>query len=290
MEPRWTEDPATWPAPSDRAREHWLIEQELREELLRARPEDRPSAYKEVYERLYREVPWHEANTRSEAEDESYEDLWFRLYRPLMKDGDVLVDLGCGRGSLLRRFAGSLERCIGIDVADAMIDLSRSGGAENVEFVAGSVVTPPLAPESADVVVSRQVMEHLHPDDVPGHLRAVRRLLRPGGRFLIETPSRLTGPWDISRRFTEAATGFHLREYTIGELTTLLRDAGFRRVRSPAVPSRVLVRLGPLRSRAYVPGRLKGGLEKVLERLPQSRRRAIAPLFVLRDVMLVADR
>jgi SAM-dependent methyltransferase len=286
----WTSDPATWPPPAERDREHWLIERGLREELLRSSPAQRDDVYRDVYNRLFDQVPWHEGNQRAEDVENAYEDLWFRLYGPLTRPGDTLVDLGSGRGSLIRRFAPAVTACVGIDASDAMVELSRRTAPTNAEFVVGSIVEPPLPPGSADMVISRQVMEHLHPDDAARHLAAVHGLLRPGGRFLIETPSRLTGPWDISRSFSSEATGFHLREYTVGELSTMLRTAGFRRVRSPAVPSRVLMRLGPLRSHAYVPGGAKGALEKVLARFPRAARRKVAPALVLRGVLVVGQR
>jgi SAM-dependent methyltransferase len=133
-------------------------------------------------------------------------------------------------------------------------------------------------------------MEHLHPDDVPRHLANIRGVLRPGGRFLIETPSRLTGPWDISRGFSEVATGFHLREYTNAELGAMLLEAGFDRVRASAVPSQILMRMGRLRTHAYVPVRVKAMSEAVLPRLPARARMKAARVLGVRQVALVASR
>jgi SAM-dependent methyltransferase len=42
-----------------------------------------------------------------------------------------------------------------------------------------------------DYVVSTSMVEHLHPDDFEPHLREVRRVLKPGGRYLIWCPNRL---------------------------------------------------------------------------------------------------
>jgi hypothetical protein len=56
------------------------------------------------------------------------------------------------------------------------------------------------------------------------------------------TPNGLTGPWDISRLFSTTPTGFHLHEYTNSELTGLLHQAGFKRVRAfVSVRHRVIV-------------------------------------------------
>jgi SAM-dependent methyltransferase len=268
----------------------WEVERGLAQELLASSSSDREAVTRDVYNRLFSLVPWHDANTQDPDAELAFEDEWFEMYGPLTRPDDVLVDVGCGRGGLIRRFSVAVRECIGIDASDEMVSLASAEKPANSRFVVGSLISPPLPEASVDFVVSRQVMEHLHPDDVPGHLSSVRRLLRPGGRFLIETPSRLTGPWDVSRGFTETATGFHLKEYTNAELATMLKTAGFSRVWSPAVPSRVLVRLGRARRYAYVPAAVKAVAEGVLRRLPARVRDKASRVLVVREVTLVAVR
>ena len=74
-------------------------------------------------------------------------------------------------------------------------------------------------------------MEHLHPDDACEQLENIYHALVPGGVYVCITPNRLTGPHNISKHFDEAANGFHLKEYTILELSNIFRKAGFSRVR-----------------------------------------------------------
>lgn len=279
-----------WPPPEDRDRVHWKIERGLREELLASTPDTRESVTRDVYNRLFDEVPWHKAHVTDAASEEAFEESWFQQYGALTRPTDAVVDVGCGRGGLIRRFAPAVRECIGIDASDAMVELANQERPANARFMVGSVLDPPLPPSSADFVISRQVMEHLHPDDVPEHLAAVLKILRPGGRFLIETPSRLTGPWDISRGFTPVATGFHLREYTNGELGAMLRDAGFRSVRSRAVPSRMLLHLGRAKRHAYVPVAVKAIIERPLQAAPISVRTKLAGPLSVREVLLIAER
>lgn len=286
----FTEDPATWPPEHEQRREHWLIERRLREELLASSPEDRDAAFADAYDRLFREVPWHDANTISDGREEEIEEHFFAMYSPLVGPRDTLVDLGCGTGGLVRRFAPVVARAIGVDASEEMIAPSRASAPPNAEFVTGSVVRPPLPPRSADLAVSRQVMEHLHPDDVPAHLAAVREMLRPRGRFLIETPQRLTGPWDISRGMSQTPTGFHLREYTHWELAAMLRQAGFSKVRVRVVPATVLARMGPLRRFTWIPVGPKSAAEHLAERLPPRRREQVVKASLASLVVLLATR
>jgi len=98
----------------------------------------------------------------------------------------------------------------------------------NVDVVISDGVSVPVAPGSADLVYSNQLMEHLHPDDAIDQLRGIVAALRPGGRYICITPNRLTGPHDISAAFDDRPRGFHLREYSYRELRSMFADAGFR--------------------------------------------------------------
>ncbi len=48
--------------------------------------------------------------------------------------------------------------------------------------------------------------------------------------YICITPNRLNGPHDISRYFDPVATGFHLKEYTVTELSDLFKSVGFSKV------------------------------------------------------------
>ncbi len=47
----------------------------------------------------------------------------------------------------------------------------------------------PFDDEYADQVMSIQSIEHIHTTKVPGLMREVLRILKPGGKFLVECPS-----------------------------------------------------------------------------------------------------
>ena len=62
-----------------------------------------------------------------------------------------------------------------------------SDGAPHRRFVAGDAIRLPLADDVADVVTLFDVLEHI-PDDVTA-VREALRILRPGGRLLVSTPT-----------------------------------------------------------------------------------------------------
>jgi len=97
--------------------------------------------------------------------------------------------------------------------------------------------------ESCDVVISDQVIEHIHPDDTQDHFCGVYDILKPRGRYIFRVPHRFTGPHDVSRVFNcEMALGVHLRELTFEEIRTLAKAARFTEVGVVLIGSRRKIR------------------------------------------------
>jgi SAM-dependent methyltransferase len=134
----------------------------------------------------------------------------------------------------------------------------------------------PVDAQSVDVAYSNQVMEHLHPDDALEQLAHIHRSLAPGGVYVCITPNRLTGPHDISMYFDERATGFHLKEYTFGDLRRLFLEVGF---------SRVKALLGGRGRYATAPALTVEGVETVLERFAAPTRRVLARRLLLSGIV-----
>jgi SAM-dependent methyltransferase len=272
----WTEDPATWPA-SDSAREraHWLIERDLRGRLLASHRDERERITAEVYDELFERVPWHPANQPcSEAPEDL--DKWLRAYADLCAPGATVADLGCGLGGVVIGLASRAKEAVGVDTSREMVQRCRARAPINARFLVGSVVNPPLERGYFDLITSHQVIEHLHPEDLDQHLRAVARLLKPGGAFLVVTPQALTGPWDCSRGFTKEPSGFHTAEMTHAELAKRMRLAGFRRTSSPIGGTGVRSRLRVPGGKGWVPTGLKIYGEKLVAAAPRHRRSAVA--------------
>jgi SAM-dependent methyltransferase len=117
----------------------------------------------------------------------------YGLVRPLVlrtADRGSAVDIGCGAGRLSRQLASDFARVIGVDVAARMIamaeDLNRD--LPNVEFRVGPGGALPVESESANLVFSLQVLQHVDPEALPGLLQDVARVLKPDGRVLVHIP------------------------------------------------------------------------------------------------------
>ena len=108
----------------------------------------------------------------------------------LIKEGDVVVDLGSGAGNdcfVARALTGVNGKVIGVDFTPAMIEKARNNAAKmgykNVHFLKGDIEHIPLSDNTADVVVSNCVM-NLVPDKIAA-FNETFRILKPGGHFSI---------------------------------------------------------------------------------------------------------
>ena len=283
--------PFPFPAEADPAaiEAHFALEQELARQLLESRPEERSRLFRQAYETLFRSVPAHPQLGDAAAEPNRAKLAY--LVACLPRQG-AFAELGCGDGRFLLALARPGRPGIGLDVAGPLLALAaraRTGG--HAFFVQADILAPPLCEGGLAAIISSQLIEHIHPDDVPRHLRQVFELLRPGGILLLDTPNRVSGPHDVSQYFAPKACGFHLREYTIRDLTRLLRSAGFRSIRSPLLPPRLAGYRAALVRAGLAPARLKIPAESLLERVSDPQRaRRWARRLLLGNIYLVARR
>jgi SAM-dependent methyltransferase len=96
----------------------------------------------------------------------------------------TIVDLGCGTGFWLPRYAGEAERVIGIEPDPALREkaAARTAGLPGVEVVAASAEHLGLPSCSADVVHAR--FAYFFPPGGDAGLTEVLRVLRPGGSLV----------------------------------------------------------------------------------------------------------
>ena len=94
------------------------------------------------------------------------------------------LDLGCGIGQHGRWLARQGYRVIGVDAAAAMARRARAAG---VDAVAGQAGALPFPDERFDFVYAVGVLHHLpDPAAQAAALVEVRRVLRPGGRLIVQ--------------------------------------------------------------------------------------------------------
>ena len=212
-------------------REHYEIERKLANKLLNASKEERGHLYSTLYDELYRRVPNHPQLTRKES-NLSYVSACRKmlLLRRFLTSDSKFLEIGPGDCILSFEVAKHVKKVYAIDVSEEITRTKKS--PQNFELIISDGCDIPVPENSIDIAYSNNLMEHLHPEDAFDQLRNIYRALTDGGKYLCITPNCLSGPHDISRYFSNRATGFHLKEYTVTELSQLFQSVGFRRLRT----------------------------------------------------------
>ena len=268
----------------ERIREHYLIEKELADRLRRATKTERRHLYTTVYDELFRRVHDHPQLTRKAGAESRAAEVAARLklLRRYLRPDITYLEVGPGDCSLAVAVAQQVRKAYAVDVSEEIA--AGISLPENLTYVLSDGSNIPVPAGSIDLAYSDQLLEHLHPDDALAHLEDIYDALAPGGVYVCLTPNRLTGPHDISRYFDEVATGFHLREYTVGELTQLFRMVGFRKLKVLAGGAGVHAPLPPVLIRM---------IERFLTMLPGRFGRTLArglPLRLILGAKVVARK
>ena len=215
--------------------------------------------------------------------DEVFDDDYMYFYGPRLAEvGDTdaeliwrllelgprtdVLDVPCGHGRIANRLAARGARVTGLDATPRFLELARAGATAagvEVEYVEGDMRSLPWPDERFDRVFSWFTsFGYFDDEDNRRVLREACRVLRPGGRFLVELnnlaellprwlPSVVVeneGNLSIDRSRFDPVTGrattervlvrdgairrltFSVRMFLAVELGDWLRSAGFRDV------------------------------------------------------------
>lgn len=171
-------------------------------------------------------------------------------------DGLDVLDVGCGQGIDVVRYALGGARVTGMDLTPRHVELAKLHTAAmglDVTIIEGDAEAMPFPDESFDRVSSNGVLHHT--PDMPTALREIHRVLRPGGQTCVIVYNRSSlhywvnqvayhgiGRGEIfrersmagvlSRNVEYSSTGARplVRVYSPRQVRRLLTEAGFANV------------------------------------------------------------
>src|ERR1700722_15430147 len=99
----------------------------------------------------------------------------------------VVADLGAGEGLLSELLARRAKKVIAVDNSERMVEYgaaqARKNKLKNLEFRLGDLESPPIDPESVDLIVLSQALHHAADPEKAVH--SAGRILRSGGQIMI---------------------------------------------------------------------------------------------------------
>jgi SAM-dependent methyltransferase len=114
-----------------------------------------------------------------------------KVYLPLLKNADIIsdiLDLGCGRGEWLELLRAEGLQARGVESNRAMIDNQRG---RNLDIVHADAVAylRGLPENSQRAVTAFHFVEHIGLAELIDLLDEIKRVLKPGGLIIVETPN-----------------------------------------------------------------------------------------------------
>ena len=107
-----------------------------------------------------------------------------------LKDTDIVLDYGCGTGTVACEFANQVKEIHEIDISSKMIEIANEkaivGKVENVSFAQGDIFDDSYEKESFDVILAFNMLHTVpNPQNV---VQRIHELLKPQGVFVSVTP------------------------------------------------------------------------------------------------------
>ena len=139
--------------------------------------------------------------------------------------GDRILEIGSGTGKLLGKMAGQVDGCVveGIDFSDTMVSMARRKNRRHIAqgrvvVHKGNVDDKPFSRETFTKICSVNTVYFW--SDPGATARKIFRILQPGGMLVL-------GFEDIVQLENRHLDTDVFRFFTVSDLETLLRDAGF---------------------------------------------------------------
>jgi SAM-dependent methyltransferase len=139
-----------------------------------------PLSVADAFNRVYNSNAWGKSDDGSPCSGSGSVGRYVEEYRDLITgllrthEVDSVADLGCGNFNTGKVVAPHVAHCIGVDIAQSVIDVNtRAHASERVRFLQADLTRDSLP--SADVALVRQVLQHLTNSEISAALDNILR-------------------------------------------------------------------------------------------------------------------
>ncbi len=222
--------------------EAWkLLEFEYAKRLRECSTADRRKLYEEAYTIVSALAAKRFTSNNPEDRTAGTSKNLVQVLAQICDKDDTVLEVGCGRGYTCTMLSPYVNSIVGTDVSNpALVEAKKvisSRGITNVKIkkVSGFDLINHFESKTFNAVVSIDVLEHLYLEDIREHLKQVFKILKPGGQYIMVMANRFLGPSDITKEeFPEAKKplGFHLHESTYREMVKLMKEIGYKSLKS----------------------------------------------------------
>jgi SAM-dependent methyltransferase len=150
---------------------------------------------------------------------------FIQALKALMDGVDILADLGCGPGFVLRELSSVVDHLIGVDYSDKMLQHARDNlrdlrASGQVDLRLGAIEHLPLRDGEVDAVLINLVLHHIA--EPHGIFSEVNRVLKPGGSVIIIDFKKHENE-SFREEMADIWLGFETKDLSIW-----LKNAGFK--------------------------------------------------------------
>ena len=180
----------------------------------------------------YQDYGWEEGAT------DAHKYLYKTLLNLLKGDKEkVILDIGCGNGSIANLLIKEGFTVYGIDASESGIKLARKSNPENffLQIIDGSDEIPKeLRGINFDIVISTEVIEHLYsPRD---YIRFIKKVMpTKNGKLIISTPYHgylknlvMAVMNKMDKHYTVLWDGGHIKFWSVHTMKTLLNEFDYK--------------------------------------------------------------
>ena len=119
----------------------------------------------------------------------------YTIAERLIEPGERILDIGCGKGYMLRKLSGKFKELYGMDISPSCLQEAEAktkefylSGSSKFKFIEGNADKPlPFQDNFFDAIICIAVMEHIY--DIFSLVKEIYRTLRPNGYVIAEVPN-----------------------------------------------------------------------------------------------------